>query len=81
MKTMTNLKDSKSLFVILALGVVLVVAAVSIVLPGELAIAQSGSENSTDSSETEKDYKHGDGKDCPFKDKRNSNSSVSKENS
>jgi len=75
-----NLKESKSLFVILALGAVIVMASISMVLPGQLAIAQDGTENSTDAERSDKDYKHGDGKDCPFKNKKSSNSSSSEEN-
>ena len=75
-----NLKESKSLFVILAIGAVIVMASISIVLPGQLAVAQDGTENSTDTDRSDKDYKHGDGKDCPFKNKKNSDAFTPVEN-
>jgi len=75
-----NLKESRSLFVILALGAVMVMATVSIVSPGQLAIAQDETENSTDAEQSDREYKHGDGKDCPFKNKKSSDASTLEEN-
>jgi len=75
-----NLKESKSLFVILALGAVMVMASISLVSPGQLAVAQDGNENSADEDQSEREYKHGDEKDCPFKNKKSSDTSTPEEN-
>jgi len=75
-----NLKESKSLFAILALGTIIAIASIAFVSPGQLAVAQDGTENSTDTEESEREYKHGDGKDCPFKNKKSSNASTPEEN-
>ncbi len=70
-----NLKESKTVFTILALSVVMVMASISIVSPAQVAIAQDDAENSTDAEQSEKEYKHGEGKDCPFKNKKTSSAS------
>lgn len=75
-----NLKESKTVFTILALSVVMVMASISIVSPAQVAIAQDDAENSTDAEQSEKEYKHGEGKDCPFKNKKTSSASNSEEN-
>lgn len=75
-----NLKESRSLFVILALGVVMVIVSMSLISPGQLAIAQDGADNSTDTEDSEREYEHGDGKDCPFKNNKGSDTSNPEEN-
>ena len=75
----TNLKESKTVFTILALSVVMVMASISIVSPAQVAIAQDDAENSTDAEQSEKEYKHREGKDCPFKNKKTSSASNSEE--
>jgi len=74
-----NLKEYRSLFVILSLGAVMVMATVAIVSPGQLAVAQDETEDFSEADQSEKEYKHGDGKDCPFKNKKNSDASTPKE--
>lgn len=75
-----NLKESKTVFTILALSVVMVMASISIVSPAQVAIAQDDAENSTDAEQSEREYKDGEKKGCPFKDKKTSTTSYSVEN-
>ena len=74
-----DLKGSKSLFSILALGAIMAIAAISIASTEQTAIAENTSENSTDAKQSEGEYKHGEGKDCPFKDKKDSSTSTPRE--
>jgi len=69
-----NIKEPKSLFSILALGAIMAIAAISIASTEQTAIAQDATENSTDAEQSEREYKHGEGKDCPFKGKKSSTS-------
>lgn len=71
-----DLKGSRSLFSILALGAIMAIAAISIASAEQTAIAQDATENFTDAEQSEVEYKHGEGKDCPFKDKKDSNAST-----
>ena len=76
----TDLKESKTVFTILALSVVMVMASISIVSPAQVAIAKDDTENSPDVGQSEREYKDGEKKGCPFKDKKTSSASYSEEN-
>ena len=76
----TNLKESQTVFTILALSIVMVMASISIVSPAQVAIAQDDTENSTDAEQSEREYKDGEKEGCPFKDKKTSSASNSEGN-
>lgn len=75
-----NLKEYRAFFVILSLGAVIMMATISIISPGQLAVAQDGTENSSEADKSESEYKHVDGKDCPFKNKKSLDASTLEEN-
>lgn len=69
-----NITKPKTVLAILVFSSILIMASISAVSPAQIAIAQDGTENSTDTHQSDGGYKHGEEKDCPFKDKGNSTS-------